>query len=232
MGYELGTAKTGLPTIRSQGMKYPVNFRRLGSEYEWAALRRRVYANEHPVYHPPILLKTAAMRYRGRFCEMKKITGLHALYLHFLYKMGILPNGRRRRPLSPEMRREVMKIDSYTQQMKLLTAHSICTVGELLSYREDCQSKMDTLIKARSRLDNRRRYCKESEKKEEFSKQRKDLTALISAYRKDIRLTVGIEQNTEHMKELIRLVNEQLRLRSGKTRERITGRKHSGKEVR
>ena len=230
MGYELEATKTGLVTIRTQGMKYPVSLRRLGPDYEWAALCHRVYANERATPGAPFFLKRTTMRYRGQFAGMKKITGLRALYFHYLYRMGILPNGGRRKPLSPEMRREVMKMDSYMQQMKLLTAHQIGTVEELVSYREDCTAKMETLIKARSRLDNRR-YCKEPEKKEDFSRQRKELTAVISAYRKDIRLTVGIEQNTRRMRVLIRLEEQQMLLRSGKAKERIPGRKHSGKNV-
>lgn len=216
MGYTLGSTKTGKPTIKAQGMKYPVTFERLGADYKWQSLRHRTLKNYDPAFPRLYPIKITRARFRGSFKTMKKITGIKALYYHFLYRMGIIPKGGQRKPISAEMRHEVMKLDSYSDQLRLLTTHNINTVEELQAFRQDCQSRMDTLVKARSHVDNRRKRCNDPIKREEYSQQRKELTAVISGLRKDIKTAAAIEEGMDRMKQLIGIEKEQRDIAAGR----------------
>ncbi len=48
---------------------------------------------------------------QGSFFSAKKIGGLRGLYLHWCYLLGILQKKNPRKPLSPEMRQEVRKLE-------------------------------------------------------------------------------------------------------------------------
>ena len=145
---------------------------------------------------------------------------MRAQYFHLCYRMGIFHNYK---PLSPEMRQEVRKMDRYMERLRLLTVHRISTVKELLSYREQCKEKIELLSKARSRVDNRRKRCEDPQKKEEYSRQRSEFTVQIKALRKDAALTEEIETNMERVSELIRIEVEQQRKFLPKHRQKQKG---------
>lgn len=226
LGYEIQVSHTGHLTIKAQGWKYPVRMDSLGSEYAPKNLYHTIMVGNYR-YKPipiPVWFTVHRVRFRGSLQKVKKVTGLRALYFHYCYKLGVLPKEKRHKPLSPEMRHELMKLDKYVEQMKLLTVHKISTVEELSLFREERQSQMNTLIKARSHIDNRRRRCNDPKQKEEYSHQRREFTAQIKALRKDIGTAQAIEDNISRMKELIRIETEQqMQFRPNRNKNRTKG---------
>ena len=207
MGYEFSVSKTGHTLIKAQGWKHPIPMDSLGEEFTQENIRLALMQNTHfRPYQPPIKFNYSSARLRGKFSEIKGIKGLRAQYVHLCYRMGIFHSYK---PLSPEMRQEVRKMDRYMERLRLLTVHRISTVKELLSYREQCREQIELLCKARSRVDNRRRRCDDPQKKEEYSRQRSEFTVQIKALRKDVALTEEIETNMERVSELIRIEVEQ-----------------------
>ena len=134
MGYEFSVSKTGRTLVKAQGWKYFIPLDSLGEEFSRENIRLALMRNNHfHQYQPPIRFQTRRARLRGKFSEVKGIKGLRAQYFHLCYRMGIFHNYK---PLSPEMRQEVRKMDRYMERLRLLTVHRISTVEELLSYRE------------------------------------------------------------------------------------------------
>ena len=69
---------------------------------------------------------------------------------------------------------------------------------------------METLGKARSHIDNRRRRCDDPQKKKEYSAERSRISVQIGALRREVKAAEGILGNIERMRELIRIEEEQI----------------------
>lgn len=211
MGYEFGVTKKGFLTVKPQGWKYPIRLDTLGEAYTREGIIRAIMGNyDRQRVRPLPRFTRMSIRFRGKLSQAKGVTGLRALYYHFLYRLGVIPKGRQHKPYSVEMRHELLRLDKYIEQIRLLTVHRIGTVEELSAFMEDCRSQMEVLSKARSHIDNRRRRCDDPQRKEEYSAERSRISAQIGALRKEAKAAEGILGNTERMKELIRIEEEQI----------------------
>ncbi|CAN4001211.1 Methylated-DNA--protein-cysteine methyltransferase, partial [Dysosmobacter welbionis] len=74
---------------------------------------------------PAIIYRPRYEPYRRR--QPQKYTGFMALYVHYLYLLG--KAGQRQYPpkMTPHLRREIMKFESYKEQFAFLRAHGITT---------------------------------------------------------------------------------------------------------
>ena len=75
-----------------------------------------------------------AIIYRPRYQPYRrhpKYTGFMALYVHYLYLLG--KAGQRQYPpkMTPHLRREIMKFESYKEQFAFLRAHGVSTAEDL-----------------------------------------------------------------------------------------------------
>lgn len=60
-------------------------------------------------------------KFIGNFNKIKKLNGIDILFLTLFYLMGILPkNNPRHKPISPEMRQGVRKLERYSSEFNLL----------------------------------------------------------------------------------------------------------------
>lgn len=231
MGYTFAKTKAGNLTIHAQGMKYPVSLARLGEDYEWPSLYQRIYESPLPRPYAPISVSRYQMRFRGSFGKARKITGLRALYYHYLYKMGILPEHKQHKPFSPEMREALRRLDRYSEQARLLAKYKLDTPEHVTEFIAKQQTELDRLGGTRRRIDNRRRRCDNAEQKAELSAARSEITAVMTPIRKELRTAKGILEEQERIKELIRIETEtQLSIIGQKDRQKT--RTTNRKEVR
>lgn len=86
----------------------------------------------------------------------KKLTGLRALYFRYCYELGIIVNHpNRTKRVSYLLRDDVIKLDRYIAETKMLLAHRIETIEDLNTYRDDLNQKIDRLGTERKKLRNR-----------------------------------------------------------------------------
>lgn len=133
-GYEV---KTGLKylAVRPPGKERFVRLRSLGDEYTEEAIKERILENRTP-RKPQALPEPRVRRgrLRGNLKSSKRLTGLQALYIHYLYKMGILP----RSCASPKrthflLREDLRHLNEIIAQTKLLCAYGIVNAEQLSS---------------------------------------------------------------------------------------------------
>ena len=85
----------------------------------------------------------------------KKLTGLRALYFRYCYELGIIvkhPNRAKR--VSYLLWDDVIKLDRYIAETKMLIANRIETIEDLDAYRDDLTQKIDRLGTERKELRN------------------------------------------------------------------------------
>jgi hypothetical protein len=214
-GYEV---KTGVKhmAVRPLGKERFVRLKTLGDDYTEEAIKRRILQNRIPQRPPPLPEpKRKHCTFKGSLKTAKKLTGLQALYFHYLYKMGILPKPR----ASPRrthflLREDLRRLEEITAQTKLLCAHHISSKEQLFVYRSTVEQEMASLSAARKSLYNRIRRCGDEEQVTACREQIAGLTRQISQLRKEVKLCTGILSRSGEMQEkLSRIKQEEIQQR-------------------
>ena len=130
---------------------------------------------------------------------------IYRLFLYWEYQLGILPKGTTYQPTSPFLKEELRKLDEITAQVDYLAKNRIKTLDDLLSARETLQSEMDTLTEQRTKLQNKIRRASPAEK-EQLRAEKQAVTARITAYRKKLKLNVGVEERSAKIQDTMDMV--------------------------
>ena len=136
--------------------------------------------------------------------RVKKVTGLRALYLHYCYLLGYLPRKKPHKPLSPEMREAVRRMDRYSAQAKLVAEHKLDSIPAVEDFIAQTANAMQTVIARRNRLYNRMRRCRSPEELEELKAARDQCTRQLSALRREMNTAQGIIDSQQEIQENIR----------------------------
>ena len=132
---------------------------------------------------------------RDAYQPQKRTTKIYRLYLYYCYQLGILPKGTTYQPVSPQLRADLRHLDDIDRQTRYLASRKIETVEELLANRSEKESQLEALTTQRTKLQNKIRRAS-PEQKVILRKEKADITAQITALRKDICDSKEIEQRS------------------------------------
>ena len=104
---------------------------------------------------PAIIYRPRYEPYRRH--HPQKYTGFMALYVHYLYLLG--KAGQRQYPpkMTPHLRREIMKFESYKEQFAFLRAHGVSTAEGLQAVHTRTEETLASLMKLRTILNVRKK---------------------------------------------------------------------------
>lgn len=160
LGYTITTHGASGAPLKHPKLTLPngrKNFRfdTLGEEFALEAVLERVHQN---MRRTPLFEVPPTKHYHAKMTRkpVKKLTGLRALYFRYCYELGIIvkhPNRTKR--VSYLLRDDIIKLDRYIAETKMLLAHQIETIQDLDAYRETLTQKIDRLGNERKELRNR-----------------------------------------------------------------------------
>jgi hypothetical protein len=213
-GYEV---KTGVKymAVRPNGKERFVRLKTLGDDYTEETIKERILKNRTPK-RPQVLPEPKRKRYTVRGCmnirKTRKLTGLQALYFHYLYKMGILPKqcvSRKRTHFL--LREDIWHMKQLISQTKLLCTHRIETKEQLLTYQNELKQEMTALINERKSFYNHLRRCKDDKQILAYKEQISGISKKLSLLRREVKLCTGILSRSEDMKQkLLQIKQEQI----------------------
>ena len=192
-------------TVIGKGWKRPKRLYKLGEEYTNERIMERITENSYAVKfsrftEPQRTVKV--FRVKGSLKGAKKIGGLRGLYLHYCYKLGILPKNKKQNyaRLHYLLKDDLMKMEAISQETRLLCRNRIDTVEQLLSYKGSLETEKADLLQKRKELYSKSRKTG-GEEKEAIRSQLSDLSKRLSVIRKEVRLCEGIEARNAALKE-------------------------------
>ncbi|WP_248929883.1 relaxase/mobilization nuclease domain-containing protein [Paenibacillus hamazuiensis] len=199
-GYEVKTTVKHM-AVRPPGKERFVRLRSLGEDYTEEALKQRILRNRLPRRQPslPMPRRRRAVC-KGTLRSGRKFSGLQALYLRYLYEMGIWPHFR----ASPRrthflLREDLRHLAVITAQTKLLCQHRISSKDQLLDYVSVTRQEMRLLYGERKALYNRLRRCKEESQIVAHKEQIAALSKRLVKFRKEVKLCAGILSRSSEM---------------------------------
>lgn len=192
-GYEVKTTVKHV-VVRPPGKERFVRLRSLGDDYTEEALKQRILRNRIPRKPQPLPMPRRRRAVcKGTLRSGRKFSGLQALYLRYLYEMGILPHFRASvRRTHFLLREDLRHLAVITAQTKLLCQHRISSKDQLLDYVSVTRQEMRSLYGERKALYNRLRRCKEESQIVAYKEQIAVLSKRLAALRKEVKLCAGI----------------------------------------
>jgi len=211
MGYQLNfDPNRKYHTIKMPGTAHPTRLKTLGENYTEDAISRRILNNyqvQRPL--PTQTPQNRQAKLKGSFKAARKITGLRAQYLHYCYLLGVLPKNKPRRgPLHPTLKIELIRINQYTDQIRLLWKYRIDNDEQLKEFIFEREMKIQSLISERNKVYNVLRRCTDLETIEELKFGRDSISKQITTYRKELKVANGVVENTNKIREYVKLTRE------------------------
>lgn len=133
--------------------------------------------------------------YWGTWQKGKITTHIYRLYIWWQYQLGILPKGCNYRPTSPFMKEELRKLDSLIAQVKYMAANRIETLDDLHADLAKTENELEQQLEIRRKLQNKMRRA-DPEKKEEYRKEKEQVTQRITELRKRKKMAIAIEERS------------------------------------
>ena len=204
LGYEIKTGKD--ISVRYIGKERFVRLKRsFGEEYSIENIRRRILAQTKP---ETIAQRTPQNNYkfRGKFVPHRK-AGLRVLYVHYLYRVGYLPQKREPNPKQVyyRFRDDIRYIRRISEEARLLAKHSIDTDVELKAHKQSVQTQMESLNDRRKHLRSRLRSAKDEGLKESMKSDISGLSKEMGVLRRELNLCSEIEWRSLDMDEKLSL---------------------------
>ena len=209
------------PTIRSINDKKGVRMYHLGEEYLPRNIENKIrqnpyfYQDKYLEYvHPKKKSKQYKIyKFIGDFNKIKKLNGIDILFLTLFYLMGILPKDKpRHKPLSPEMRQEVRKLERYTQEITLIVKEKLNTIEDVKCYITQTENKIAEITDIRQKYRNKLRNCTDNNLIKEYKQKRNDCTTVLSEYRKKIKFANYILSDIPKVKKVIKIEKQMTEL--------------------
>ncbi len=228
-------------TIIGKGWERPKRLYKLGNDYTNERITERIRENTYAVKFTSLAEpKNQVKRYRvnGSVKTAKKIGGLRGLYLHYCYRLGILP--KRKNPnyarLHYLLKEDLMKMDAITRETKLLCRNHIETAGQLSEYKGSLKTELKELTEQRKGLYAQSRKLTDavhgSKNKETVKAQITEITERLKVIRKEVRLCEGIEARSETLKKKMQIIRAEETQEKGKETMKNEHRRRSGRTNR
>lgn len=198
-------------TIKRIGDKKATRMFRLGEEYSHRRVQERIKQKDRIVnYHnyrsymteaQPKYIRPRPVTFRGSFHKTRKLTGLKALYFHYCYLLGFLPEKKPHNPISPEMREAWRRIDRYSQNIRLICKQDFKTTEDVNAFIASNIEQIKTLERERNRIRARMNRTDNPDEKEKYKSQRDDITTALTAIHKDNKTAKHILEDSPKIKE-------------------------------
>lgn len=195
-------------TIRSFNDTKNTRIYRLGEQYDRDFIFGRIRENDvwqtgekYNRYIKSTKQKTVTTKpymLKGSFNRTKKVTGLKALYLYYCYLLGYLPKKNQRKPLSPENRQALRKLDRYARQITLISKENLNTIDDINSFIGRSNEQIKAVEDERKHIYYKLRRCDDENIKSELLSKRNDYTETLKLIRRDLKTAESIiEDNPE-----------------------------------
>lgn len=185
------------PALKAPGMERFVRLKSLGSNYTEEKIREWLLKPKRIERFQPGGPKWNQKQERKGAVPKRKLTGLQALYYSYLYQMGVL---KKRPPrISGVLREDIRRLDKRVEQLEFLQKHGIATREQLAAFRIPREGQVVSLLKERRRL-----YRAQPD-----SPGIGEITDQLKKLRKEIKMSLQIEQQSREMEERMRRAEQQ-----------------------
>ena len=211
-------------SIRKEPHKRNIRVERaFGEGYSVESIRQRILANDFVTEEKIYPYKTMRIKLYGTksiFKKAYKPKGIIALYYYYKHLLGLYKKNNVPHKLTEEMRKDIAKMDHYSELIRLLCKYKLEIVQNIDDLKDKKLREKQEILNTRNRLYYKRGNIENESEKDQITKQIIQVTEELKKIKKEIKMCDEIVDNTAKMKEQIRQVEEkeQDRVQKKKTR--------------
>jgi len=198
LGYEIKSGKD--ISVKAFGRERFVRLERsFGEDYSIGGIRRRILVQTRPEVPQPYPEPKIKYKFKGMFHKPHRKTGLRALYIYYLYRLGAIPKSREPSPkqIYYAFREDIRYIRRISEETRLLVKHDIDTDVQLNSYMQELQNQIDLLNNQRKLLRNKLRSDKDVGKQVDMKSEISELSKRMGSLRREVSLCNEIERRSQ-----------------------------------
>ena len=190
--------------VRPPGDSRFIRLDSLGDGYTEADLMHRLRREDSHSPMPTIPLAPVPSKKhytirKGRLDRPRKLRGFRALYVRYMYLLGLRKPIKHRKPVPFNIRTEVTKLEQYKRQFVLLQKYRIETNDQLSMLTSALQADIDTLVSQRAELYRRKR------RGEDVTEEVGAINEALRPIRRKLRLCGQIEASIPHIQSQLDL---------------------------
>lgn len=201
------------PTIRSMNDKKAVRMYQLGEKYLPKNIAERVFQNPCYVqdeYYKLIkpkkdYTKYKVYKYKGNLKDISKMSGIDVFFILLFHLLGLMPKRENYKPLSPEMKQEVRKMQRYSNEIRLIVTEKFKTLDDVKNYISQTEKDIESVTNLRQKYRNKLRNCADDNLIKEYKTKRDECTTILNKYRKNLKIANYILEDTPKVKEVIKI---------------------------
>lgn len=136
------------------------------------------------------------------------VSGVSAYFIRYMTAMGVYPVKNTNSIANSHyyFREDILKLDKYINETKLLIDNNIDTREDLTRFKGEQLKELQGLKNKRGKLQNQIRRCSDPEKKEALKTELAKMNKEIKAQKKVVFYCYDIEENQKEMKRKVTLV--------------------------
>lgn len=203
MGYEIKHGKH--LAVKAPGGQRFIRLYKLSDkdDYSEAAIKAKILENSlvhfEPFYTPDM---PAVVSFGGKTKETRKLKGFHALYVKYMFRMGILPqHAPRNKRVHFSLKEDLNYLDQITEQITYLFRHEIDDLNSLQNRTEILKRSLFEKNRESHALYNRIQRARDPAPIQKWQQQRDELMQEIKHLHKEIRLCGEIERRSVLMEQ-------------------------------
>lgn len=213
MGYKY-YYRGGKLSIRKEPYKRNIRVeRRFGEEYSMDNIRHIIFEiNPWRKYEKVNFVATIPEKkfiYHGRAKKLKKPKGLIALYRYYCFLLKIYPKKKQQYKMSPEMRREVKRLDQYSAEANMMCKYKLKTLDDVRICKGLKQDELKNLYNERNRFYYKRKGLDGGTEKDTFTEEIIKVTDKIKNVKRELFYYDDIVERTNKILEEIKFIEEE-----------------------
>ena len=132
--------------------------------------------------------KYKVCKYKGKFRDISKMSGIDVIFLLLFHLLGLLPKRENYKPLSPEMKQEVRKMERYSNEIRLIVSKKLKTIEDVKDYISQTEEDIEDVTNLRQKYRNKLKNCKDDNLIKEYKAKRDECTTILNKYRKNLKI--------------------------------------------
>lgn len=215
-------------SIRHKNYKRNIRIeRRFGEDYTIENIKSRILS-EQDIRVPFIEEYNKPFKHNFILSKQKfKVKGFMAIYFHYMYLLKLYPKNSYTK-LTPEMKADIIKMNRFSEEAKLLANNKIETSSDLETYYNQKNKELKLALGERGVLWDRRASKKNENIRQELCNQISAKTEIINRLRKEVLLCEDIKSRIPKMKVNIEELKKNQKVRE----EELESKKKQRKEKR
>lgn len=178
--------------------------RSFGMEYSIANIKERIFNTEMERIPFPEKYRTFRRYYVKKHTMKNQFDRgkLYRLYLHYCYILKVYPKKKITRvKMTPELRKEINKMEQFSNEIKFLCRNKIKTTEELFSYKKSVFDELKTQMKIRNTLRRKRQKEKTPEQRQKLCNEILELSDKIKYLKQEVLISEKIEEQNKKIKD-------------------------------